>query len=154
MLFIGSSRKPIVLHEISNRIPLVIGNLSFDSFNIKVNEHETLINGTSVPFVVFCCVNLEVRSLDPNIVKQVFVVKNIIGDSNKSDPMTDSDLFCLHKQLGHCMPEPLIRVIRNSGKTWSGITVAVERVVSTCKVCSLHKRKPNRKHAALHCRWF
>ena len=38
MLLIGSSRKPIVLHEISNRIPLVIGNLALKSFNIEVNE--------------------------------------------------------------------------------------------------------------------
>ena len=45
MLLIGSSRKPIVLHEITNRIPLVIGNLALKSFNIEVSEHKTLING-------------------------------------------------------------------------------------------------------------
>ena len=55
----------------------------------------------------------------------------------------------LHKQLGHCMSEPLIRIIRNSGKNWSGITVDVERVVGCCKICSLHKRKPNHKHNCL-----
>ena len=77
------------------------------------------------------------------------MVKNIIKDPNTSEPMTDNDLYRLHRQLGHCLPEPLIRIIQNAGKTWTGITVAVERVVSNCKVCSLHKRKPNRKHASL-----
>ena len=47
------------------------------------------------------------------------------------------------------MSEPLLRIIRNSGKNWSGITVDVERIVGCCKICSLHKLKPNRKHVCL-----
>ena len=72
MLLIGSSRKPIVLHEISNRIPLVIGSLAMKSLNIDVNEHETLINSYPVPFEV---VTIECRSLSPKLVKQVFMAK-------------------------------------------------------------------------------
>ena len=37
--------------------------------------------------------------------------------------------------MGHCHSEPLVNVIRNSGKNWPGIKVDVNRLVDVCKVC-------------------
>ena len=53
--------------------------------------------------------------------------------------------------MGHFSAEPITNLVRNSGRNWWGITTDIERLVNACKVCSLHKRKPNRKSSCIPC---
>ena len=110
MLFIGSLQKPIVLHEINDRIPLVIGLNAMKSLNIDVNEYETFINGYPVPFKVVTVDKIEFCSLSPKLVKQVCLTKSRIWAPNTSKAMTDKDLFLLHKPLGHANSKSLIQI--------------------------------------------
>ena len=99
MLFIGSLQKPIVLHEINDRIPLVIGLNAMKSLNIDVNEYETFINGYPVSFKVVTVDKIEFCSLSPKLVKQVCLTKSRIWAPNTSKAMTDRTFSCCISHL-------------------------------------------------------